>query len=150
MSTIGTGGVEESIAEVERARTLQDTPPRRRPRGNRNRDALPGWLFIAPAVIVIVIFVLLPVISALWVSLSAWTGKGSPLRANYIGFDNYQALLTKPGLAQRDLGAPRVPRRRNRARWGEQPFVEGNDRLLLPRLGRADDDAHGLSLEAIV
>ncbi len=103
MTTIGTGGVEESIAEVERARTLPDKPVRRRPRGSRNRDAVPGWLFIAPAVLVIIIFVLLPVVSALWVSLSDWTGKGSPLRANFIGVDNYQALLTKPGLAQRDL-----------------------------------------------
>ena len=71
--------------------------------GIRNRDALAGWLFMAPAVIVVVIFVLLPVISALWVSVSDWTGKGSPLKANFIGVDNYQALLTKPGLAQRDL-----------------------------------------------
>jgi len=58
---------------------------------------------MAPAVIIIGVFVLLPVISALWVSVSDWTGKGSPLKAGYIGMDNYQALLTKPGLAQRDL-----------------------------------------------
>jgi multiple sugar transport system permease protein len=103
MSTIGTGGVEQSIADVERAQTLQDKPGRGRPRGSRNRDALSGWLFISPAVLLILIFVLLPVFSALWVSLSDWTGKGSPLKANFIGPDNYQALLTKPGLAQRDL-----------------------------------------------
>ena len=58
---------------------------------------------MAPAVIIIGVFVLLPVISALWVSVSDWSGKGSPLKADYIGMDNYQALLTKPGLAQRDL-----------------------------------------------
>jgi multiple sugar transport system permease protein len=103
MTTIGTGGVEESIADVERARTLQDKPRRRTPRSSRNRDAAAGWLFIAPSVILIVVFVLLPVVSALWVSLSNWTGKGSPLTADFIGVDNYQALLTKPGLAQRDL-----------------------------------------------
>ncbi|MGS0685901.1 carbohydrate ABC transporter permease [Nakamurella sp. GG22] len=103
MSVIGSGGVEESIADIERSRTIEKKAPPKRPRGSRNRDAVPGWLFIAPAVIVIVVFVLLPVISALWVSLSDWTGKGSPLKANFIGVDNYQALLTKPGLAQRDL-----------------------------------------------
>ena len=58
---------------------------------------------MAPAFIVVVIFVLLPVFSALWVSVSDWTGKGSPLTANFVGVDNYQTLLTKPGLAQRDL-----------------------------------------------
>ena len=103
MSVIGSGGVEESIADIERARTIDKKASPKRPRGSRNRDAVPGWLFIAPAVIVIVVFVLLPVISALWVSLSDWTGKGSPLTANFIGVENYQALLTKPGLAQRDL-----------------------------------------------
>ncbi len=103
MSTIGTGGIEESIADVERVRTLEDKPRERKPRGTRNRDALAGWLFVAPAVLVIVIFVLVPVFSALWVSLSDWSGKGSPLKADFIGLDNYQALLTKPGLAQRDL-----------------------------------------------
>ncbi len=103
MSVIGSGGVEESIADIERARTIDKKASRKRPRGSRNRDAVSGWLFVAPAVIVIVVFVLFPVISALWVSLSDWTGKGSPLTANFTGLENYQTLLTKPGLAQRDL-----------------------------------------------
>ena len=105
MTVVGSGGIEESIAEVGRARELQDKPTGKKGKGGRskNRDALAGWLFVAPAVIVIVVFVLLPVISALWVSLSDWTGKGSPLTANYTGLNNYQTLLTKPGLAQRDL-----------------------------------------------
>ncbi len=58
---------------------------------------------MAPAVILVVVFVLLPVLSALWVSVSDWSGNGSPLTANFAGLDNYRALLTKPGLAQRDL-----------------------------------------------
>jgi len=103
MSVIGTGGVEQSVADIERAEQPAP-PPSKASRGrSKNRDALAGWLFITPAVLVIVIFVLLPVISALWVSLSDWTGKGSPLKAGFTGLDNYQALLTKPGLAQRDL-----------------------------------------------
>jgi len=113
MSVIGSGGVEENLAEIERATAPPDDSGRaekniagrsgRGRRGSRNRDGLAGVLFIAPALIVVVIFVLLPVISALWVSVSDWSGKGSPLNANYAGLDNYQNLLTKPGLAQRDL-----------------------------------------------
>ncbi len=102
MSEIGSGGVEQTLADIERA----SEPPVKaegRPRSAKNRDRWAGWLFMAPAVIIIGVFVLLPVISALWVSVSDWTGKGSPLKADYIGMDNYQALLTKPGLAQRDL-----------------------------------------------
>ncbi len=103
MTSIGTGGVEETIADIERARTVQKKSSGNKGGRSKNRDALAGWLFITPAVLVIVIFVLLPVLSALWVSLSDWAGKGSPLKADFIGLDNYQALLTKSGLAQRDL-----------------------------------------------
>ena len=102
MSVIGSGGVEQTVADIE-----HDTEPPAKPgrrSGARRRDGLAGWLFMAPAFIVVVIFVLLPVFSALWVSVSDWTGKGSPLTANFVGVDNYQTLLTKPGLAQRDLG----------------------------------------------
>src|SRR5580765_8561918 len=102
MSVIGSGGVEQTVADIEH----HIDPPRTlgRRSGARKRDGLAGWLFMAPAFIVVVIFVLLPVFSALWVSVSDWTGKGSPLTANFVGLDNYQTLLTKPGLAQRDLG----------------------------------------------
>jgi hypothetical protein len=72
-------------------------------RRSRHRDGLAGALFMAPAVILLVVFVLLPVLSALWVSVSDWSGNGSPLTANFAGLDNYRAPLTKPGLAQRDL-----------------------------------------------
>jgi len=114
MSVIGSGGIEQNLAESE----LAAAPPgRSEPAGKsgrigrsgggrrrgRNRDGLAGALFMAPAVILVVVFVLLPVLSALWVSVSDWSGKGSPLTANFAGLDNYQALLTKPGLAQRDL-----------------------------------------------
>jgi len=102
MSEIGSGGAEQTLADIERA-SAPPSKPAGRPRSSKNRDRWAGWLFMAPAVIIIGVFVLLPVISALWVSVSDWTGKGSPLKAGYIGMDNYQALLTKPGLAQRDL-----------------------------------------------
>jgi len=79
---------------------LRENRKRRRPGNRQNRT---GWLFMAPAVIVLVVFLLLPIVGALWVSLSDWGGKGSPLGANYIGFKNYDNLLGKSGLAQRDL-----------------------------------------------
>ncbi len=107
MSVIGSGGVEQTVADIEHETQNTAKPARNRSTRNRsskNRDGLAGWLFMAPAFIIVVVFVLIPVVSALWVSVSDWSGKGSPLGANFIGTDNYQALLTKPGLAQRDLG----------------------------------------------
>ena len=74
--------------------------------GIRSGEALSGWLFTAPMLILLGLFLVVPVLMALWVSFSDWTGRGSPLSAgvNFIGFDNYAALLTGGGLAERDFG----------------------------------------------
>jgi multiple sugar transport system permease protein len=71
--------------------------------GNRE---LAGWLFVAPAVIIIGLFVLVPVLMAAWVSMSDWSGIGSPLsdRVSFVGGDNFTDLLGGTGLATRDLG----------------------------------------------
>lgn len=69
----------------------------------RTRD---GWLFVAPAVVVLGLFLLLPVLMALWVSFSDWRGNGSPLSGDVgvVGLDNYRAILTAGGLPERDFG----------------------------------------------
>lgn len=80
---------------------------RLRPRpGEGWRDQLAGWLFSLPALVMVVLFLLIPIALAAWVSVSNWDGIGSPLAAgvHWIGFANYKALLTEPGLAQQDLG----------------------------------------------
>ncbi len=69
----------------------------------RTRD---GWIFVAPAVAVLGLFLLLPVLMALWVSFSDWRGRGSPLSGDvrFVGLDNYRAILTAGGLPERDFG----------------------------------------------
>jgi multiple sugar transport system permease protein len=62
-----------------------------------------GLGMLTPAMVILLLFFALPVIGALWVSLSNWSGKGSPLGASFVGFDNYDTLLGHSGLAQRDL-----------------------------------------------
>lgn len=71
--------------------------------GNR---ALAGWLFVAPAVFIIGLFVLVPVLMAAWVSMSDWSGIGPPFAegVNFVGADNYTELLGGTGLTTRDLG----------------------------------------------
>ena len=61
---------------------------------------------MAPAVAVLGLFLLLPVLMALWVSFSDWRGRGSPLSGDvgFVGLDNYRAILTDGGLAERDFG----------------------------------------------
>ena len=80
-----------------------DKPPRRRRGGIRGNENRTGWVFAAPAVVMLVLFLIGPILLALWVSLSDWTGKGSPLGANFVGLDNYDHLLGAPNLQQRDL-----------------------------------------------
>jgi multiple sugar transport system permease protein len=71
----------------------------------RRREAAAGWIFSAPAVILLIVFLLVPILMAAWVSLSDWGGIGSPLSAGVksVGLANYKALVTQPGLPQQDL-----------------------------------------------
>ncbi|MGP4018735.1 carbohydrate ABC transporter permease [Saccharopolyspora sp. 5N708] len=76
--------------------------PRRRGPGTRGRENLAGWLFVAPAVVILGLFMLLPILMAAWVSVSDWTGTGSPFSSKvcFVGGENYSALLSEPGLAR--------------------------------------------------
>ncbi|MDQ4504637.1 sugar ABC transporter permease [Sinomonas sp. ASV322] len=80
--------------------------PRRRGPGVRGRDGIAGWLFTAPVLIILGLFLVLPILMAAWVSVSSWNGLGSPFQdtVKFVGGDNYAALLAKPGLAQTDFG----------------------------------------------
>lgn len=73
--------------------------------GIQGRQWVPGWTFSAPMLVILAVFLVAPILLALWVSFSDWSGKGSPLAGGvgFVGFDNYSKLLTKPGLTQRDF-----------------------------------------------
>lgn len=60
---------------------------------------------MTPAVIILGLFLILPIAMALWVSVSDWTGKGSPFGSStgFVGLKNYGELLTESGLARQDL-----------------------------------------------
>jgi multiple sugar transport system permease protein len=69
------------------------------------RENLAGWLFVAPVVIILSLFMLAPILMAMWVSLTGWNGQGSPFRAGvpFAGTDNYTRLFTEDGLARQDF-----------------------------------------------
>ena len=88
--------------------TVTTTPDVKAPRhhgGVRKRDATAGWLFTAPVIIILGLFLLVPVLLALWVSVSDWTGRGSPLSSgvNFVGLENYRSLVAG-GLTTSDFG----------------------------------------------
>ncbi|MDO9395946.1 MAG: sugar ABC transporter permease, partial [Herbiconiux sp.] len=76
------------------------------PKSIRRTEGVAGWLFTAPMLIILGLFLVVPVLMALWVSFSDWSGRGSPFSAgvNFIGLDNYSDLLAGGGLAERDFG----------------------------------------------
>jgi len=63
-----------------------------------------GWLFVSPALIVLGLFLVLPVLLAIWVSVSDWNGNGSPLHAGFAGATNYRALFSGGSLQEMNFG----------------------------------------------
>jgi multiple sugar transport system permease protein len=86
-------------------RVPSPAPGARRGHLARRREAAAGWLFSAPAIVLLIVFLVVPIVMAAWVSLSDWGGIGSPLSSGVqaVGLANYKALLTQPGLPQQDL-----------------------------------------------
>ena len=80
--------------------------PKRQGPGIKGRQQLAGWIFIAPVVLILGLFLLVPVLMAAWVSVSDWTGRGSPFSGDvsYVGGENYSQILTGGGLATQDFG----------------------------------------------
>ena len=76
-----------------------DRPPGRRTAwfqaGRRRR--LAGWLFVLPALLFYVVFVLQPMLLMLQYSLYRWDGVGP---ATWVGLSNYVAVLSEPKLVE--------------------------------------------------
>lgn len=73
--------------------------------GDPMRQPVAGWLFVTPMILILGLFLVIPIVMALWVSVSNWTGRGSPFggTTEFVGLKNYSDLLTKQGLARQDF-----------------------------------------------
>lgn len=74
-------------------------------RRDPQRQPVAGWLFLAPMLVILGLFLAAPILMALWVSFTDWAGRGNPFSgsAGFVGGDNYAALLNEPGLARQDF-----------------------------------------------
>lgn len=74
-------------------------------RRDPQRQPVAGWLFITPMMVILGLFLVAPIFMALWVSVSDWTGKGSPFGSgvNFVGLKQYEQLLLTEGLARQDF-----------------------------------------------
>jgi multiple sugar transport system permease protein len=74
-------------------------------KGIRGDERAAGWLFVAPVVVILGLFMLLPIVMALWVSLTNWNGQGSPFTSGvpFAGLGNYTRLFATDDLARQDF-----------------------------------------------
>ncbi|WP_082533775.1 carbohydrate ABC transporter permease [Marmoricola sp. Leaf446] len=77
-----------------------------RPRSRRGGQSRDGWVLMLPVVVLLGLFLVAPVLMALWVSVSDWRGNGSPFGGDvgFVGLENYRQILAGGGLAERDFG----------------------------------------------
>jgi multiple sugar transport system permease protein len=70
------------------------------------RAGLAGWLFVSPTLVILGVFLFVPVLMALWVSLSDWNGNGSPFTSgvHFVGGKNYASILSGGSLAETNFG----------------------------------------------
>ncbi|MFJ5725654.1 carbohydrate ABC transporter permease [Streptomyces sp. NPDC093149] len=93
--TAGTPGAPDSAPGVSGT-----TAKARARRAGLRGEGTWGWLFVSPMVLVLGLFMVLPILMALWVSLLHWDGQSNPFsgQADFVGLDNYRSLLTQDGL----------------------------------------------------
>lgn len=74
-------------------------------RRDPQRQPVAGWLFLTPMLVILGLFLVAPIFMALWVSVSDWTGRGSPFSGdvNFVGLAHYDQLLATEGLARQDF-----------------------------------------------
>lgn len=71
----------------------EPAPPHARARGKRIRYTLTVLAFLLPSALPLALFVLTPMIQAAWISMTKWNLLTAP---EWVGLDNYVALLTDP------------------------------------------------------
>jgi multiple sugar transport system permease protein len=87
------------------AAQASEPAPVRRSRGSgiKGRQTLAGWLFVTPALVALGMFMLAPILLALWVSFRDWSGLTPLADSTPNGVTNYVDLLAHPGVTRTDF-----------------------------------------------
>ena len=72
-------------------------------KGEDRERAIAGWLFMSPTMIIFGVFIIVPIIFAIYFSLTDWNGISPPGDATFIGLENYRTLLAGGGIRQADF-----------------------------------------------
>ncbi|MBN1284353.1 MAG: sugar ABC transporter permease [Anaerolineae bacterium] len=66
-------------------------------------EVLAGVFFMLPAVLVFLVFLIIPIFFAVAISFTDWDGLSTPDTAQYEGLKNYSELLLESGIRQKDF-----------------------------------------------
>lgn len=103
---MSTRGATASATTPKRSLFRRGTRPRRRETYSKlahKGEGVLGWLFTAPALIGLVVFLLIPIALTIWVSFRDWNGLVSPFASHGVGLENYRELLWDSGVRQTDF-----------------------------------------------
>ena len=66
-----------------------------------------GWLFVSPVLILLLVFLIIPILLALYVSFTKWNGQGGPFsnKVKFVGLTNYKDLVLNDGLTRKNFVA---------------------------------------------
>ncbi len=72
----------------------------------KRQEAITGYTFLAPVMVIFLVFLIIPIGAAVYISFTDWNGT-TPLFAEdsfeFVGLDNYADLLVNDGVRQRDF-----------------------------------------------
>jgi len=72
----------------------------------KREEAIAGYTFVAPALIVFMVFLVIPIVFAIYFSFTDWNGitpLAQPGAYSFVGLDNYNQLLFQDGIRQQDF-----------------------------------------------
>lgn len=72
-------------------------------KGEVRQNTIAGWLFMTPTLLIFLVFIIIPILAAVYFSMTDWNGISPPADANFIGLENYRSILLEPGIRQSDF-----------------------------------------------
>lgn len=71
--------------------------------GQRREEMIAGYSFLLPVVIVLFVFLVIPILFTLWMSLRDWSGLNPPAASEWVAFQHYRNLLTRDTILRTDF-----------------------------------------------
>lgn len=71
--------------------------------GQRRQELIAGYAFVAPALVILTVFLFIPMFFTLWMSFRDWGGITPPVDSTPVGFQWYQKLLLQDNIRQSDF-----------------------------------------------